>query len=94
MIAASRIERLSSGNNVGDPTVNIAMQKPYYLDRIRLIEKTAKQADQYLCNYILKAVTEGLSYTCLKFKMEISCGRVMFYDRYRRFFWLLSKARE
>lgn len=93
-VAASRMERLSSGNQIGDPTANLALQKAYYLDRIRLIERIAKEADQYLCDYILKAVTEGLSYTCLKFKMEIPCGRDMFYDRYRRFFWLLSKARE
>lgn len=93
-VEASQLERLPSGNNVGDPTANIALQKLYYLERINLIEETAKKADKYLWNYILKAVTEGLSYTCLKFKMEIPCGRDMFYDRYRRFFWLLSKSRE
>lgn len=90
----SNLERLPCRNQVGDPTTNLAMQKLYYLDRITLIEETAKQADKYLWKYILKAVTEGVSYMCLKFKMEIPCGRDMFYDRYRRFFWLLSKSRE
>lgn len=93
-VEASQIEKLPSGNNVGDPTANLALQKLYYLERINLIEETARKADKYLWKYILKAVTEGLSYTCLKFKMEIPCGRDMFYDRYRRFFWLLSKSRE
>ena len=93
-VECSKLERLPSGNNVGDPTANIALQKLYYLERINLIEETAKKADKYLWKYILKAVTEGVSYTCLKFKMEIPCGRDMFYDRYRRFFWLLSKSRE
>lgn len=93
-VECSKLERLPCGNNVGDPTANLAIQKAYYLERIQLLEETAKQADKYLWNYILKAVTEGLSYTCLKFKMEIPCGRDMFYDRYRRFFWLLSKSRD
>lgn len=93
-VECSQIEKLPSGNSIGDPTSNIAIQKLYYLDKIRLIEDTAKKADKYLYEYILKAVTEGISYTCLKFKMEIPCGRDMFYDRYRRFFWLLSKSRD
>lgn len=93
-VAATNLERLPSGNEVGDPTADFALQKAYYLERIKLIEKTAEEADKYLSDYILKAVTEGISYTCLKFKMEIPCGRDMFYDRYRRFFWLLSKMRD
>lgn len=93
-VAAVNLERLPSGNEVGDPTADVAIQKAYYQERIELIEKTAMEADKYLSDYILKAVTEGISYTCLKFKMEIPCGRDMFYDRYRRFFWLLSKMRD
>lgn len=51
------------------------------------------EADQVLYNYILKAVTEELSYTYLKSKLKIPCGKDMYYDRYRRFFWLLSNSR-
>lgn len=60
---------------------------------IELIEQTAIEADQYLYEYILKGVTEGRSYTYLKAVMGIPCGRDMYYDRYRKFFWLLSNAR-
>lgn len=77
----------------GDPTANRAIYNTLYLDRIQLIEKIAKETDKELYEYILKAVTEGLSYTYLKTKMGIPCGRDMYYDRYRRFFWLLSKTR-
>lgn len=65
----------------------------YYSEKMQLIEQVAKDADKYLWQYILKAVTEGLSYTYLKTKMGIPCGKDMYYDRYRRFFWLLSEAR-
>lgn len=51
-------------------------------------------ADEELYSYILKAVTEGLSYTYLKTALEMPCGRDAYYDRYRRFFWLLDKERD
>lgn len=34
------------------------------------------------------------SYTYLKTVLGISCGKDMYYDRYRKFFYLLSEARE
>lgn len=68
--------------------------RTYYSNRMRLIEQVAKEADKYLWYYILKGVTEGLSYTYLKTKLNIPCGKDMYYDRYRRFFWLLSEARD
>ena len=78
----------------GDPTMEYAMRRVYYAERIDLIEKIAKEADKYLYEYILRAVTEGLSYTYLKTRLQIPCSRDMYYDRYRRFFWLLSEARK
>lgn len=94
IIYASSLERTSSSNIPSDLTAKYAMKKAYYGDRIKLIERVAKEADEFLYVYILKAVTEGLSYTYLKSKMNIPCGRDMYYDRYRRFFWLLSESRD
>lgn len=94
IIFASQIDRLPTDNTPSDITAKYAMQKIFYRDRINLIEKVAKEADEYLYEYILKAVTEGLSYPYLKTKMGIPCGRDMYYDRYRKFFWLLDKLRE
>lgn len=90
----SMIERVPTSNLPGDPTAKRAMMKYYYSERIKLIEKTAMEADGYLYHYIIKAVTEGLSYTYLKTKLGIPCGKDMYYDRYRRFFWLLNHNRE
>ena len=92
-ISSSVIDRLPSGNLRSDPTAEYVLKKTYYMDRIELIEKIAMEADKYLYKYILKAVTENLSYTYLKTKLDIPCGRDMYYDRYRKFFWLLSQAR-
>lgn len=83
----------SKGNEPGDPTARLALAKTYYSDKIKMVERIAKEADESIGEYILRAVTEELSYTHLKSRLEIPCSRDMYYDRYRRFFWLLSKAR-
>lgn len=94
IIFASNLERTSSCNTPSDLTAKYAMKKAQYAERIKLIEEAAMQSDDFLYPYILKAVTEGLSYTYLKSRMDIPCGRDMYYDRYRRFFWLLSEMRD
>lgn len=92
-VSLSKMERESSTNIPGDPTAKCAMKKAYYAERIKIIEQAARDADEELYTYILRAVTEELSYTYLKTRLEIPCGRDMYYDRYRRFFWLLSESR-
>lgn len=77
----------------GDPTGKVVEMRNLYLDRMDLVRRISFEADPDLATYIFRAVTEGLSYTYLKTKLAIPCGRDMYYDRYRRFFWLLSKAR-
>lgn len=89
----SMIESAPTSNLPGDPTAKRAVMKALYSEKIDLIERVAKEADKYLCDYILKAVTENLSYTYLKSRLNIPCSRDMYYDRYRRFFWLLSESR-
>ena len=89
----SMIDRTPTSNLPGDPTAKRAMMNTHYAEKIHLVEKAAMEADKYISEYILKAVTENLSYSYLKSKMDIPCGKDMYYDRYRRFFWLLNKLR-
>lgn len=94
IIFASKFERESSTNVHSDITAKYGTMKAHYDRRIKLIERVAKETDEFLYPYILRAVTEGLSYPYMKTKLEIPCGRDMYYDRYRRFFWLLSELRD
>lgn len=94
IIFASKFEKEPASNIHSDVTAKYALKKLHYGTRIKLIERIAMEADDYLYPYILKAVTEGLSYTYLKTRLDIPCGRDMYYDRYRKFFWLLSEARD
>ena len=92
-ISSSTAERMPSSNIPGDPTGRAAVNRIFYSDRIKLVERIANEADEFLSKYILRAVTEELSYTYLRNILGIPCSRDTYYDRYRRFFWLLNKER-
>ena len=55
------------------------------------IEECSKQAAGELSNYILLAVTKGLSYENLRMVYKIPCCRQLYYEYYRYFFWLLDQ---
>lgn len=76
-----------------DPTGNLATRLNELDSKISLVGKIAKMSDEAIGGYILKGVTEGLSFVNLKTVYEIPCGRDMYYDRYRKFFWMLDKIR-
>lgn len=92
-LSSSVAERIPSSNMPGDPTAAFAMRKAAYAEKIKLVEDTIMETDRYLYEYLLKAVTEGLSYTYLKTRFILPCGRDYYYEKYRKFFWLLSKVR-
>lgn len=83
-----------SGNTPADPVSKHVVMRDYYYNKIKLVENVAIQADPELCRYILLGVTEAASYTYLKTKMSIPCGKDMYYDRYRKFFWLLDRIKD
>lgn len=91
---ASRYEVPPGAFLPSDLTAKYAIKRAQYSERIMMIVEAAKKADDFLYPYILKAVTEGLAYTQLKTRYDIPCGRDMYYDRYRKFFWILSEMRD
>lgn len=84
----------SKTNVVSSPTEKCAEARLFYSARIDMIEKIAKETDDSLGDYILKAVTEGLSYDCLRTRLNMPCSKDTYYNLYRRFFWLLSMERQ
>lgn len=84
---------VTKNNTHTNITEKCAISKTFYSERIDMVERAAKEADPDLYNYILKAVTEDVSFNYLKTVLDIPCSRDTYYDRYRRFFWLLSKER-
>ena len=93
IIYASNIERESSSNVPSDITAKYAIKRAYYAGRIKIVEKAAMEADEFLYPFIIKGVTEGLSFTYLQNTLSMPCSRDTYYNRYRKFFWLLSESR-
>lgn len=85
---------LFNKNEHGDPTSRCVASMLRYSYRMSLVEDAAKKVGGELSEYILKAVTEGLSYEGIKAKFDIPCCREVYYKLYRRFFWELSRTRD
>lgn len=77
-----------------DPTAKCAESRLFYAQRMELVEQAAIGADPELYPYIVHAVINGLSYDTLKMQTSIPCCKDVYYERYRRFFWLLDKERQ
>lgn len=85
---------LGGSPEFSDPTGATACMLAEYAEKIQLVRKTAEEAEPTLANYIILAVTKGLAYPALYSQYHIPCGRDMFYNRYRKFFWLLAQKRK
>lgn len=73
-------------------TEALAIRRHELKRKCELVEQTAIEADPDLYPWILKAVTnEGASYKWLKTRLHIPCSRNTYYERRRKFYWLLSK---
>jgi len=76
-----------------DPTEEYAEKLILLSNRIDLVEKAATLTDEILAPYILLAVTEDLSYEKLRARHNVPCSRDIYYELYRKFFWILDKTR-
>lgn len=88
------IDTVIFSKNFGDPTAKCAEAMAFYSERMELVEKAAEETDRELGKYILKAVTQGISYDILRAKENVPCCKDVYYELYRRFFWILNKARK
>ena len=82
-----------ANTNHYDDISELAVKRRTLEEKMELVEKMVKDTDKDLYWYLMKTVTEGVSYVTLRTRYDIPCGQKMFYDRYRKFFWLLDKER-
>ena len=76
-----------------DPTEELVLKKLWYTERINLVDKTCFIAAEDIYEYLHKSITEGVGFNYLKSFMGIPCGKDLYYDRYHKFFYILSKSR-
>lgn len=70
----------------------LAIRRKLLEDKCKLVEQTAIQTDPDLYQYILRAVTtECVTYSYLQTIMNIPCSRNTYYDKRRKFYYLLAQ---
>jgi hypothetical protein len=75
-----------------DSTSRLAVRRAELERKCKLIEQTAIEADAGIYQYILKAVTnEGFTYNYLREVMDIPVSHNTFYNRRRKFYWLMAE---
>lgn len=84
---------MPKSSNTASPVEMLVEKRLYFKNRIDMVEQVCKDTDAFLGKYILEAVTKGLSYEQLRARSNVPCGKEVYYDLYRRFFWLLDKER-
>jgi len=77
-------------SNQSDQTAEIAMDRKMISDKKDLVESTAREVAGVLAEWLLLGVGHGLTYYQLVDK-GIPCGKDMYYDIRRKFYFVLSK---
>lgn len=84
----------TSNNSIKDPVFDEVVRRELLLDRIHMVQKAAKSCSKDLGIYVLKGVTEEISYERLVLQNGIPCCKETYYEAFRRFFFILSKLRK
>lgn len=75
-----------------DPTETAGMRMAELSGKIALIEQTAKETDPDLYEWILQGVTEDwATYKYLSTIKGIPCGKDVYFNRRRKFYYLLTR---
>lgn len=91
---SAEITGMPKGSGHSDATAKLAMRRVELTRKCELIEQTAKEAEPDIAEYIMKAVTnEGITFNYLHQMMNIPCGKDYYYERRKRFYWLLSQKK-
>lgn len=83
----------SQTNNISDETADLAIKRTALLNKIELVEETAKEASQEMWEYIIKSACYEQPFWYLRDVAKIPMNQATFSDRRRYFFYLLSKKR-
>ena len=91
-VDAVKFDGMPHSTEPGDPTASKGIRKYLLKEKMDLVEKTAHDAEPALEKWILTAVTnDNVSFEYLKLKMGIPCERDMYYNRRRKFYWLMDQ---
>ena len=79
--------------DISDPVVKAAARIETLTEKMQLIEETVREVDPDIYKWLLMGVTTDYSYDYLDQKMHMPMSRSAYYERYRKYFYLLAKKR-
>ena len=80
-------------NSISDPVGRAVEKRSKYIQNIRLVERTAQDADKNIGPFVLDGIIFGRSYDTVRAKYDLPYGKDDYYNTYRKFFWLLDRAK-
>lgn len=86
-------KEFTSKTDISSPVEKALMRVSYLNEMIGLIENTAKEAGDDIYKWLLIGVTSDRSYDFLSQRMDMPASKDLYYKRYRKYFYLLSKKR-
>lgn len=93
-VKSRKLTGMPGAAGAGDETERLAIRRVELRKNMETIEQAAIETDPELYQYILLAVTnEWATYNYLKTSLNIPCGKNSFYDRRRKFYWILSQKK-
>lgn len=91
-LKSAQVNDMPASRTKTDATGNLAARRAILSKKCEVIEQCALETDANICQYIIKAVTnEGITYTYLREVMNIPYSHNTWYDRRKKFYWLLDK---
>ena len=91
-VGSVEITNMPTSHNNNSNVERLALRRAQLEEKCKILEQTAIETDETLYQYIIKAVTnEGISYNYLKMVMNIPCCKNVWYDKRRKFYYLLSR---
>lgn len=92
MSKAIQYSDMPKGNINPDPVGDLVERRESLIRKIDMVERCAREADRELYEYImLGVVNENVKYDNLYTLKGIPCSRNTYYDRRRKFYYLLSR---
>ncbi len=92
-LSSVQIDGMPKGNKGINQVQEISIKRKELEERCKLIEQTAiSVAPDFYQELIFGATNEGITYAYLNSRFKIPCGRNLYYERRRKFYYELSKA--
>lgn len=83
----------SNTNNVNKETEDLAIKRISLIEKIKMVEESAKEASPTFWQYIIKSVCYEKSYTYLNTALKMPISEPAFRDRVKAFLMIMNKKK-